>query len=46
MVDSKSYGYTVDEMKLFIDEAAKSGMVVEGHVQTPAGPRLRPITTV
>ena len=39
MVDSKSYGYTVDEMKLFIDEAAKSGMVVEGHVQTPDGAR-------
>ncbi len=39
MVDSKPYGYTVDEMKLFIDEAAKAGMVVEGHVQTPDGAR-------
>ena len=26
-------------MRLFIDEAAKSGMVVEGHVQTPDGAR-------
>ena len=39
MVDSKPYGYTVDEMKLFVAEAAKSGMVVEGHVQTPDGAR-------
>src|SRR5437588_35567 len=39
MVDAKSYGYTVDEMKLFIAEAAKSGMKVAGHVQTPAGAR-------
>lgn len=39
MVDSKPYGYTVDEMKLFINEAAKSGMKVAGHVQTPAGAR-------
>jgi imidazolonepropionase-like amidohydrolase len=39
MVDSKSYGYTVDEMKLFVAEAAKSGMKVAGHVQTPAGAR-------
>ncbi len=37
MVDAKSYGYTVDEMKLFINEAAKSGMKVAGHVQTPEG---------
>ncbi len=37
MVDAKPYGYTVDEMKLFISEAAKSGMKVAGHVQTPAG---------
>jgi imidazolonepropionase-like amidohydrolase len=37
MVDAKSYGYTVDEMKLFIAEAAKSGMKVAGHVQTRAG---------
>jgi imidazolonepropionase-like amidohydrolase len=39
MVDAKPYGYTADEMKLFITEAAKSGMKVAGHVQTPAGAR-------
>lgn len=39
MVDSKPYGYTVDEMKLFIGEAAKSGLKVAGHVQTPEGAR-------
>src|SRR5438477_8368092 len=33
----KSYGYSVDEMKLFIAEAAKSGLKVAGHVQTHAG---------
>ena len=37
MVDSKPYGYTVEEMKLFIDEAAKSGLKVAGHVQTREG---------
>ena len=37
MVDAKSYGYTVDEMKLFVTEAAKSGLKVAGHVQTHAG---------
>ena len=37
MVDAKSYGYTVDEMKLFIAEAAKSGLKVAGHVQTHDG---------
>jgi imidazolonepropionase-like amidohydrolase len=37
MVDAKPYGYTVDEMKLFIAEAAKSGLRVAGHVQTKAG---------
>ena len=37
MVDAKSYGYTVDEMKLFVSEAAKSGLKVAGHVQTHAG---------
>ena len=37
MVDAKPYGYTVDEMKLFISEAAKSGLKVAGHVQTKAG---------
>ncbi len=37
MVDAKSYGYTVDEMKLFVTEAAKSGLKVAGHVQTRPG---------
>ena len=36
-VDCKSYGYTADEMRLFIAEAAKSGLKVAGHVQTKAG---------
>ena len=39
MVDSKPYGYTVEEIKLFIAEAAKSGLKVAGHVQTPEGAR-------
>ena len=38
-VDCKPYAYTVDEMKLFVSEAAKAGMKVEGHIQTPAGAR-------
>ena len=36
-VDCKPYGYTTDEIRLFIREAAKVGMKVEGHVQTPNG---------
>jgi imidazolonepropionase-like amidohydrolase len=36
-VDCKPYGYTADEIRLFIREAAKVGMKVEGHVQTPNG---------
>lgn len=36
-VDCKPWGYTVDEIKLFITEAAKAGLKVEGHVQTVAG---------
>lgn len=36
-VDCKPYGYTADEMKLFITEAAKAGLKVAGHVQTKAG---------
>jgi imidazolonepropionase-like amidohydrolase len=36
-VDCKPYGYTADEIRLIIRESAKSGMKVEGHVQTPAG---------
>ena len=38
-VDCKPYGYTVDEIRLIIREAAKSNMKVEGHVQTLAGAR-------
>jgi imidazolonepropionase-like amidohydrolase len=38
-VDCKPYGYTADEIRLFIREAAKAGMKVEGHVQTPNGAR-------
>ena len=36
-VDCKPWGYTVDEIKLFIAEAAKAGLKVEGHVQTVEG---------
>ena len=36
-VDCKPWGYTVDEMKLFISEAAKGSLKVAGHVQTPEG---------
>jgi imidazolonepropionase-like amidohydrolase len=36
-VDCKPYGYTAEEIRLFIREAAKAGMKVAGHVQTPAG---------
>jgi imidazolonepropionase-like amidohydrolase len=36
-VDCKPYGYTVDEIRLFIREAAKAGFKVAGHVQTAAG---------
>jgi len=38
-VDCKPWGYTVDEIKLFIAEAAKIGLKVEGHVQTVDGGR-------
>ncbi|MEZ5286910.1 MAG: amidohydrolase family protein [Vicinamibacterales bacterium] len=38
-VDCKPYGYTADEIRLIIRESAKSGLKVEGHVQTPAGAR-------
>ena len=38
-VDCKPYGYTVDEMKLFVSEAAKAEMKVAGHVQTREGAR-------
>jgi imidazolonepropionase-like amidohydrolase len=36
-VDCKPWGYSVDEIRLFIDEAAKAGLKVEGHVQTVPG---------
>jgi imidazolonepropionase-like amidohydrolase len=36
-VDCKPWGYSVDEIKLFIAEAAKAGLKVEGHVQTIDG---------
>jgi imidazolonepropionase-like amidohydrolase len=36
-VDCKPYGYSADEIRIFIREAAKAGMKVAGHVQTPAG---------
>ena len=38
-VDCKPYGYTADEIRLFISEAAKAGLKVEGHVQTLNGAR-------
>jgi imidazolonepropionase-like amidohydrolase len=38
-VDCKPYGYTADEIRLFIVEAAKAGMKVEGHCQTVDGAR-------
>ena len=36
-VDCKAWGYSVDDIKLFIAEAAKGGAKVDGHVQTMAG---------
>jgi len=36
-VDCKPWGYSVDDIKLVIKEAAKGGCKVEGHVQTPDG---------
>jgi imidazolonepropionase-like amidohydrolase len=38
-VDCKPYGYTADEIRLVMREAAKAGMKVEGHVQTLNGAR-------
>src|ERR1044072_8972121 len=38
-VDCKPYGYTADEIRLVIREAANAGLKVEGHVQTPRGAR-------
>ena len=36
-VDCKPWGYSVDDIKLVIAEAAKAGLKVEGHVQTVPG---------
>jgi imidazolonepropionase-like amidohydrolase len=36
-VDCKPWGYSADEIKLAIGEAAKAGLKVEGHVQTVDG---------
>ena len=36
-VDCKPWGYSVDDIKLAIKEAAKGGCKVEGHVQTADG---------
>ena len=38
-VDCKPYGYTADDIRLVIREAAKAGLKVEGHVQTLNGAR-------
>lgn len=38
-VDCKPWGYSVDDMKLFVSEAAKAGTKVEGHIQTRDGAR-------
>ncbi len=36
-VDCKLWGYSTDEIRLVIAEAAKAGLKVEGHVQSVAG---------
>jgi imidazolonepropionase-like amidohydrolase len=38
-VDCKPWGYSVDEIRLVIREAAKANLKVEGHVQTTDGAR-------
>ena len=38
-VDCKPWGYSVDDIRLFIKEAGKIGLKVEGHVQTVDGGR-------
>ena len=38
-VDCKPWGYSTDDIRLFIAEAAQAGMKVEGHVQTVDGAR-------
>ena len=36
-VDCKPWGYSVDDIRLFISEAAQIGLKVEGHVQSERG---------
>jgi len=38
-VDCKPWGYSVDDIRLFIKEAGRIGLKVEGHVQTVDGGR-------
>jgi len=38
-VDCQAYPYTVDQLKLFVSEAANAGKKVSGHVQTREGAR-------
>ncbi len=38
-VDCQAYPYTVDQLKLFVSEAANAGQRVSGHVQTVEGAR-------
>src|SRR6266581_8443517 len=38
-VDCKPYPYTLDDLKLFVSEAANAGLKVAGHVQTYEGAR-------
>ena len=38
-VDCQAYPYTVDQLKLFVSEAANAGQRVAGHVQTREGAR-------
>jgi len=38
-VDCQPYPYTVDQLKLFVKEAANAGQRVSGHVQTVEGAR-------
>ncbi len=38
-VDCKPWGYSVDDIKLVINESAKAGFKVEGHCQTVDGAR-------
>jgi len=38
-VDCQAYPYTIDQLKLFVSEAANAGRKVSGHVQTREGAR-------